>query len=77
MTSLSGIAPNMFNGGTPHPLIQPTDKNDEITALKPPFPMTKPYQAPPPPPPTDAEMNARFGAAYSVEISSLKMTDGE
>ena len=30
----------------------------------------KPRQNIAPPPPTDEEMNARFGAAYSVEISS-------
>ena len=30
----------------------------------------KPRQNIVPPPPTDEEMNARFGAAYSVEISS-------
>lgn len=57
----------MFHGGTPQPL--------KLETLKP-VTMTKPHEAPPPPP-TDEEMNARFGAAYSVEISSLRMTDGE
>ena len=48
---------------------------DKLETLKP-VTMTKPHEAPPPPP-TDEEMNARFGAAFSLEISSLKMTDGE
>ncbi|SHK80573.1 hypothetical protein SAMN05216582_11856 [Selenomonas ruminantium] len=123
MTSLNGIAPNMFYGRPPQPIKQPSYKEDEITALKAqesnyetqitqlqgsnnedsqakvqslqsdlatveekldnlkPISMVKPHDAPPPPPhravPTDEEMNARFGAAYSVEISSLKMTDRE
>ena len=49
---------------------------DKLETLKP-VTMTKPNKEPAFPPPTDAEMNARFGAAYSVEISSLKMMDGE
>jgi len=41
------------------------DNLKPVTAVKP-----RQNIAPPPEPPTDEEMNARFGAAYSVEISS-------
>ena len=41
------------------------DNLKPVTAVKP-----RQYIAPPPEPPTDEEMNARFGAAYAVEISS-------
>ncbi len=123
MTSLNGIASNMFLGGSPQPIKQPSYKDDEITALKAqesnyetrinqlqgssdedskamlkslqsdlatvedklddlkPISMVKPEDTPQPPPrheiPTDEEMNARFGDAYSVELSIQRLTDGE
>lgn len=53
---------------------------EQLDNLKP-ISTVKPRETAPPPPrrevPTDEEMNARFGAAYSVEISSRRMTDGE
>ncbi len=123
MTSLNGLAPNIFYSRPPQLIKQPAYKEDEIAALKAqesnyetqltqlqgsgntdsqakvqslqndlaaveeeldslkPVSTIKPYDFLPPMPqrsvPTAEEMNARFGAAYSLEISSLRMTDGE
>ena len=43
---------------------------EQLEELKPVTPI-KPWQNIAPPPPTDEEMNARFGAAYAVELSSV------